>query len=262
MSQKDTLGSVTVHRYMDNKHNAMLATGTFTALIAAFSEHANRWEAPLDGLTYTMMRQGLSGMVLHLSFRPNDENIGMTVNFKQPPINVFLSGDASESWVTGRAFVEGVKTTESSRLFMQTHRRKSGATQSMIEITGLDLLEVFEQYFKQSVQTPARFFELDKDQFAMILGLPNADRSWIENFTPDQKLFGIWKKTLEPLDQREFKFHCGCTPEKMVKAVHSIFGEDPDALFKGEDEVEVSCPRCGTRWTLTESQFNEFEQED
>jgi molecular chaperone Hsp33 len=248
------LGEVVVRRYFDRKHQVVVADGYFTAFFTAYVEHVRRWEVGLDPLTYTMMRQGLAAATLHLSARPHDESFGFTLNFKEPPTNIFLTGDASSSRVTGRVFTEGVKTAESSRLFVQSQRPRHEQMQSMVEVTGLDVLEVFEQYYARSEQEGARFFEDEDDRFLMVLALPDHDRAWIQGLRADAP-GEVDTANLDLLDERIFRFQCGCNPEKMMEALHTIFRDNPEDLFQGEGGVETFCPRCGSRWWIERVEY-------
>ena len=42
------------------------------------------------------------------------------------------------------------------------------------DVAGVDVLTMFDQYYEQSEQRPARFFEITDEQFAMVLALPEA----------------------------------------------------------------------------------------
>jgi molecular chaperone Hsp33 len=248
------LGRVTVHRSVDDARGVMAAEGDFTGLIEGYLEHVDRWESHVDGLTLAMMRQGLAATALHLSFRPADESAGITLNVAEPPVNVFLGGDAGRRTVTGRAFVHDVQTGEASRLFVQAHRAGTGMAESVIEVEGLDVLEIFEQFFERSVQSPARFFEPEESRFVMVLGLPGADKGWMDGLTRES--VGGWLEGgLRLLDDPVFRFRCGCTAKKMLRAVRGMFADRPGELFAGEPGVEVLCPRCGTRWWLTRGDF-------
>lgn len=245
---------VRIARSYDPSRGLMVARGDFRSIAQGYSEHCERWEIPLDGLTFTMMRQGLAAVALHLAFRPLDESVGITVNVAKPALNLFLSGDAGRATVTGRAFVDGVRTGETGRLFVQTHRARSGVTESAIEIVGLDVLDIFEQYYARSIQSPARFFELDGDRFAAVMAMPDADREFLNALTRES--LEAWADGgLATLDERDYRLYCGCTPERILGTVRALFADDPEALFQGEPAVEALCPRCGVRWEVTREQF-------
>jgi hypothetical protein len=148
------VGEVVVRRAFDGQRNLLIARGNFAGFLAGYREHVARWELETDGLLDVMMRQGLAGLTLHLTARPEDESVGFTVNIRHPAINLFLTGDAVQSWLTGRAITEGVRTADTSRLYVQSQRPGQEPSTSILEIDGLDLLDIFEQYYRKSEQAP------------------------------------------------------------------------------------------------------------
>jgi molecular chaperone Hsp33 len=239
----------------------VLADGDFTSLLKAHTEHVARWELPTDPFLEVLMRQGLAGMTLHLSGRKYDETVGFTLNLRQPAVNLFLTGDAARASVVGRAFEEGVKTVESSRLFVQSARADQPVVQSVIEVQGLDVLEVFEQYYARSEQSPARFFELSGNRFLLVQSLPDVDTTWLEGLDP-ARADEIDLSADEFLVRRVFRFQCGCSPTRMLEMLRVIYAADPDDLFRGEAGVETFCPRCGARWWIERDVFSASDPSD
>ena len=119
MPTTDRIGETLVRRWLDPQRRLSLAAGDFAPILRAYEEHVRRWELPTDGLSHAMMREGLSAFGLHLATRPASETLGITLNIHTPPLNIFLTGDAGERTLTGRAFTEDVQTATSSRLFVQ-----------------------------------------------------------------------------------------------------------------------------------------------
>ncbi len=233
----------------------IVAEGSFGPLFRAYTEHVRRWEVEPDGLAFTMMRQGLGAAALHLCFRPHDESVGFTLNVRKPPVNIFITGDGETSTVTGRAFTEGVRTAEVSRLFVESQRPGQEQSRSLVEVDGLDVLQIFEQYYARSEQSPARLFEITDERFVMIKSLPDSSPEWLAGLDRERAA------TLDgdPLDERVFRFQCGCSPEKMISALHTIFGPDLDTetgLFRGDPGVEAFCPRCGSQWWIERADYD------
>ena len=248
------VGEVVVRRAFDGQRNLLIARGNFAGFLAGYREHVARWELETDGLLDVMMRQGLAGLTLHLTARPEDESVGLTVNIRHPAINLFLTGDAVQSWLTGRAITEGVRTSDTSRLYVQSQRPGQEPSTSILEIDGLDLLDIFEQYYRKSEQAPARFYELAEDGFLGVFSLPGADLEWLERLQPDEAA-AVAASELSPLGQKTFRFQCGCNPTKMLRVLRSLFRSQPDELFEGESGVETHCPRCGARWWIERAAF-------
>ncbi len=249
----DPPGEVMLYRRFDNKRSILVSEGDFGLFIRAWLRHVALWDKIPDGFATLLVRQGLAAEVLTLANRPRDENIAWTLNLRHPPTNLFLTGSARDSTATGRVFTEDVRVAESSRLFVQTVRPGHEPALSVIDVTGLDVLEIFEQWFARSEQNPARFFELEEDRFVQVRGMPGVNREWLLSIARED-LPGLIAESML-LEERTFRFECGCTPQRMIEALQGVFASNPDDLFLGDDRVEVTCPRCGRRWWVTREHF-------
>ena len=168
-TQRPDRGIAHVRRFDVPGQNAILAVGDFHDLFAEFLAHSRRYDSDVDDLSYVMARQGLAGAALQLAFRHKGESVGWTINVTEPALNLFITGSSAAATVTGRVFTEGVKSLESSRLFVETKR--AGRPQpflSSLDVEGLDVLLMFEQYFRRSEQTPARFLELSDEEIEQL----------------------------------------------------------------------------------------------
>jgi molecular chaperone Hsp33 len=248
-------GEATVRRYLDREHDVIVLVAEFASLFAAYLDHVRRWESEPDGLSQTLMRQGLGAAVLHLACRPPGETVGWTINFHQPPTNVFLTGDSDHLTVTGRIFTENVRPAERSRMYVQTSRGGGTPTVSTVDVHGHDVLEIFERYYGQSEQTPARFFEFADEEFGMLVGLAHTDGAWLSGLSRPQAI-DLARRESDLLDQRTYRLQCGCSPEKILDAVRGLYPDRADDLFAGEPGVEVFCPRCGRRWWVERADFD------
>jgi molecular chaperone Hsp33 len=247
-------GEVTVRRFLDDENDLIISRSNFAPLFEAYLDHVRRWEREPDGLGSVMMRQGLAAAGLHLANRPRDEYVGWTLNVCSPPLNIFLTGDSAQGAVTGRVYAENVRTTGANRLFVQTRRSDGERTESTVEVRGLDVLQIFEQYYRDSEQQPVRLFEVTDNEVLMLLGLPDSDEEWLHALARDEAI-GLAEDDLRALDRKVFRFRCGCDPNTIQGVVRGLFGEDPEQLFRGEPGVEVHCPRCGRRWWVDRADF-------
>lgn len=243
------VGEAELDRYVDNQHSALIAVARFLPLVQAYANHARRWQEEPDPLGMVMAHQALAAASLYLSCRPRDESIAWTINFKEPAINVFVAGDAAQETVVARVFTTDVQTADTSRLYVQSHRPHTDLVQSVIAIEGLDVFDIFERYYRQSDQHSARFFDFDDGRTAMVVGLPGLDEEWLAGLTRESALEYI-ESGLKPIDVRNFRFECGCSPERMLEAIQSIGREELLGLFEGDHPLEVSCPRCGHQWLV------------
>jgi hypothetical protein len=254
LNQTARPGEVAIRRHLNPARTVVVAEGEFSPLFAAYREHVSRWELPTDDLIATMMREGLAALALHLSTRPPDETLGITLNIPTPPLNLFVAGDAGTATVTGRVFTEAVKTAETGRMFVQAFRPHTGPSQSSIEVAGLDVLGMFEAFYRLSEQSAGRLFDLDGDRFVLVRALPDASPAEVENLDRDGAR-ALLEGDLEPVQTTAFRLWCGCNPARILGALQDMFGPNPEDLFQGDPEVETFCPRCGARWWITREEF-------
>lgn len=255
MKENVEAGSAEIRRFLLRGKAALITVADFAPLFEEVRRHTRRWDVPIDDLSYVMLRQAIGGSVLVAAGRPPDEAAAYTFNISEPPVNVFCSVNGERSSVVGRAFLEDVQTESESRLFVESHRPLGPPTRSVLNVQGLDLLEIFEQYFAQSVQLPTRFFELEGDEMIMIQSLPQSDPAWILDLEREEAP-GCIDHADEVIESRLFEFACGCTAEKLADALLRMWGHRPDDLFEGQEGIEVSCPRCGTRWFIDRGSFD------
>jgi molecular chaperone Hsp33 len=243
-----------VHCFLDPDRDASIARGRFDRLFSAYLKHARKWTALPAGEMESMMTSGLAAATLDLALRPPDEFTAWTLNIKDPPLNFFFCGDNAEFIITGRVFIRDVQTAESSRLFVESHRPKRKPTQSSVDVDGMDVLDIFGQFYDRSEQLPSRFHPIGNDEFALIRGLPQVDEDWLRALDA-KKTREYLEKDFTQTDERIYHFRCGCNFKTILKVVRGMYKDNAEELFLGEEKVEVSCPRCGRYWWLSRKEF-------
>jgi len=248
------LGETTIQRYLDERQVLRLATADFAPVFQAYDEHVRRWELPVDTAGSRMAHDGLAALALHLATRPADESVGVTLNFCDPPLNIFLTGNAGNIAVTGRVFTEDVRVAGTGRLFVQSHRPPRGQMQSAMDFEGRDVLRIFEEYYSRSEQAATRFLALGENRFALVQLLPEGDPAAMDGLTPGT--VDAWLGAgLQLLAEQPVRFRCGCNRDKILAALHLIYAKGDDDLFRGESGVEAFCPRCGARWWIERADY-------
>lgn len=247
--------TATVERYILRSRDAMLGYGDFSALFDAYHQHAQRWNLPLDPLGTVMMHQALGGAALQLSFRVVEETTAWTLNVARPPANVFVTGGGANSTLIGRYFVDDVEAVAENRLFVQRSHPKRETTRSVLTVDGIDLFEIFQQYFLRSEQLAVRFVELSSHEMAAVYALPGADPDWIRGLD-GSAIRALRDEAREPIASRTFTLACGCDGDRVARALVGMFGDEPEALFQGDEVIEASCPRCGTLWGIDRELFD------
>ena len=59
------------------------------------------------------------------------------------------------------------------------------------------------------------------------------------------------RETLSLLEQRRYRWECGCSQARMLTFLAPMMRADPEGLFQGEDSLRIGCPRCGARHVVT-----------
>jgi len=254
-------GHVKLSRLMDAERRIILSVGDFSDFLNAYEQHVAVWNENLDGLTETMMKQGLAGGVIHLSNAPRDESYGLTIHIEKPALNIFVAGDSPNSTVTGRAYSDGVKEDQSTRIYMQSSRPKREPHQSILAVDGYDVLDFYQEYYLNSEQRFARLFDLEDGRYMQVISLPGAESGFFETLDRAGAV-ALLEEGPALLEERTFFFQCGCTPQKMLRVLRTMFEHRPEDLFLGDPSVETSCPRCGRRWQVSRAEFEAPPEEE
>lgn len=82
-----------------------------------------------------------------------------------------------------------------------------------------------------------------------------------DGFTPESiaqlVLEGLSPQTL---DVRQVGYHCGCTRERMERALISLGKQELDKMAAEEPQIEMNCHFCGKKETFTPEQLRQFIQ--
>lgn len=231
--------------------NCLMVRGQFIGIYTDYylhlSEQDIRYPLELD----QMLKDSLAMLALHLTARPWAETIAWTANLRAPRINLFVTGSSNEAYVTGRVFTEDIREPDRNFFYSQTTVPTSPEPRlSTMEVDGRDPIEWISQFYAQSEQRPARAFRLPDENFVLIAAQPDADLEWLEALSEEDVAKISETEETNLLETRPFRFHCGCTVEKILPILGS-WREKPDELFHGEDSIRVQCPRCAANYVIT-----------
>jgi molecular chaperone Hsp33 len=120
-----------------------------------------------------------------------------------------------------------------------------------VEFDGAEVFPAVEHLYAQSEQRPARIFRLATEEFVMISAQPGCDLQWLEGLIEATVQELDKQEQLSLLEQRFYRWECGCTQERMLAVLAPIMQTDPEGLFGEEPLIRMSCPRCGARHTIT-----------
>ena len=112
-------------------------------------------------------------------------------------------------------------------------------------------MKAVEQFYTRSEQRPARYFRHGPEDFVMISAQPQCDIAWLEGLD-DAAVHALDEtETLSLLEERAYRWECGCSQERMLGVLAPMMRSDPDGLFGLDALLRMSCPRCGARHTIT-----------
>ncbi len=231
--------------------NALLLRGQFTPIYTDYYLHLMQHGIRPPGELDQMLKDSLAILALHLVARPWAESIAWTANLRAPRINLFVTGSSYEQAVTGRIFTEDVREPDRNYFYSQTTAIEGAKPRmSTLEILGKDPIAWVSQYYDQSEQRPARAFRLEDENFVLIAAQPDCDLTWLESLDEDAVAKISETEETKLLESRQFRFHCGCTLDKILPILGG-WKDKPEQLFEGAEFINIQCPRCAAKYRVT-----------
>jgi molecular chaperone Hsp33 len=247
-----------VRTYFVRGRNALVARADFGELYVDYylhqGQHAYQHQPEHDGL----LKQALAAVTLHAASRPWNESSAWTIHLREPLLNLFVTGDNRLGTVIGQLFTENVKNDDRQLFIADIVRERADSRRSAIEFTGADIFRAVEQYYERSEQRPARYFHYGPEEFVFISAQPQCDLRWLESLDDGAILVLDQAEELSLLEQRFYRWECGCTQSRMFALLASIMRSDPDGLFGDDPSLRISCPRCGARHTITRESLEAY----
>ncbi|MDX1680332.1 MAG: Hsp33 family molecular chaperone HslO, partial [Akkermansiaceae bacterium] len=198
-----------------------------------------------------MLKDQLAMTTLHLVARPWAETVAWTANLRAPRINLFVTGGSTQEAITGRIFTEDVREPDRNLFYAQTTAPSLAKPRtSTMEIEGKDPIKWIEQYYAQSEQRPARAFRLEDEHFALVAAQPDCDLEWLQSLDVGAVKSIQEKEQTKVLETRKFRFHCGCTLERILPAL-GAWKDKPEELFEDAQSISIQCPRCAASYVVT-----------
>ena len=98
-----------VRTYFVRNRNALIARADFGELFVDYYLHLSANRIKVAPEHDAMFKRAIAAFTLHSASRPWNELTAWTINFQQPLVNFFLTGDNETGAVTGRVFSDNVK---------------------------------------------------------------------------------------------------------------------------------------------------------
>jgi len=243
--------SIEVRTYFVRGRNALIARGDFSQIYVDYYLHLADYGLQVKSDAAEYAKSALAAITLHCASRPRSERIAWTVNFQSPLLNVFASGDNPAGTVVASVHTENVKIAEHGLFFSDTVRGIDAPRRSVVDFAGSDFFAAAERYYLHSEQRPGRFFNFSDDDFVLVGGQPDCDTEWLLGLD-EAAVRGLdANEELSLLEQRYYRFECGCTQDRMMQVLESVFKQDPDGLFGDEPLIRMTCPRCNAKHVIT-----------
>lgn len=243
--------------YVRNR-NALIARADFGDLFVDYYLHLSVNKIQVQPEHDAMFKRALAAFTLHCASRPWNEMTAWTINFQQPLVNLFLTGDNADGSVTGRVFDENVKEGPENLFYADVVRGREPKRRSAVTFEGNDPIAAAEKFYTQSEQRGARFFQLGEEEFALVSEHPDCDLAWFKALTPEAVRDLDKTETLSLLERRIQRWHCGCNQKRMMEVLSPAMKQSPEELFGDDPKLEIRCPRCGSRHAITREAMEAF----
>lgn len=248
---RETLEGLEVRTYFVRQRNALLARADFGDLYVDYYLHQGQYgyhhEPGHDG----MLKEALAAITLHCASRPWNEAWAWTMHFQDPLINLFVTGDNRRGAIVGQIFTDNVKKDGRNMFYADVVRERGESRRSAIQFGAAEPFGVIEQFYSQSEQRPARYFRFGPEDFVMVSAQPGCDLDWFNSLDEEGIRCIDEHETLSLLEQRSYRWACGCTQDRMLSILAPIMRTDPAGLFGEENLLRIRCPRCGASHTIT-----------
>ncbi|HVT72613.1 MAG TPA: Hsp33 family molecular chaperone HslO [Lacunisphaera sp.] len=239
--------------------NVLLVQGdlgpVFTDYYLHLADHHLRCTPGQDAL----FKGALAAFTLHCASRPRGEHLAWTANFQAPLLNLFLTGDNEDGLVAGRVFTDHVKESDHNVFYSDiVPIRGARPRRSIVPFRGADAIAMAEEYYRQSEQRPARYFDLGEDRFALAIGHPDCDERWLAGLDPADLLGAVGREVLARIEQRAYEWRCGCNHQRILATLTAAAKDDLMGLFGDDESVRLSCPRCAAHYVVTREALEAF----
>lgn len=238
--------------------DVLVARANLSELYVDYYLHLGTNKVRLSEAHDAMFKRALAGFVLHCASRPRNEMTAWTINFQEPRVNLFLTGDNELGTVTGRIFDENVRELPENVFYADVVRRREPSRRSAVNFIGSDPLVAVENFYAQSEQRPGRFFQLGDEEFALVCEHPDCDAAWFAALDIEQVRSMEKDETLSLLETRVCRWHCGCNQARMLEVLAPVMRTDPEGLFAGDPVITIQCPRCTARHAVTREALEAF----
>ena len=258
MTDPNNPSRIEVRSYFVRERNALLTRANFEPLYVDHYLHLMELKQQIDPVLDAVLKDAYGAFVLCLASRPLSEVSSWTLSFQDPLFNVFVTGDSRQENVIGRVFTENIKPRKNNLMISQVRDAVTEVRQSMVEFEGMDVFRIVETFFRQSEQRPARLFRYAEEEFVCLTAQPDCDLDWLEALDEDAIRALDQDEALSLLETRHYRFHCGCSIERLFPTFASFSTDALDDLYQEDEVLQIQCPRCGARHAMSRESLEAY----
>ncbi len=209
------------------------------------------------------LKELIACFAIHLTSRSAIETHAWTVHIlAEQPYSLFVTGSTGEQdsrgifhgYIVGNVLTDNIRHADVNAIHAQVTSRGS-THRSLVQCDTSNIPRMVEQYYDQSEQHPMRVLLSQTSDTAIgLIGLPESNEEWIRsaNLTAVNSASDIEKS---PLSACAFDFTCDCSPEKLIPFFSSLSKDSLRELYGEDDELQISCPRCGKQFSVKYSEL-------
>lgn len=241
------------HRYLWPEHGLLVVRGNLAEVLTCrqlYEERHGISAAKGAGAASLVRLMGAAGLAaVSLTQR---ESWGWSVTLAGQGFGLFCAVEP-EGMLCCR-----MQQAPADRFAVVSQRQKAGGAlvQSNIKPPSDDPRDVVQAYFTQVEQIATRVALGENDlDGVLVQALPDGDLSVVQGLDHA----GIIGRVDQALDAGQLKhseevllfYECRCDDEMILQMITSLPAAQRRELWGDEQELQVDCPRCGRRYTLT-----------
>ena len=248
--------SIEVRCYFVRHRNALAVRGNFGPVYMDHYLHLMQHQIRTNPDNDQKLKDALACIVLHLASRPWDEVSAWTIHFSDPLMNLFVTGNSNEGNIIGRTFTEGIRKDKRNLFITQINNFPKEPRRSAIDFKpSASIFQIIQEYYKQSEQRLAKFFNYSEEEFVFISAQPECDEDWLLSLN-DESIRSLDKdEELSLLEKRHYSYRCGCTKERIITALATA---SKDEVLGNKESVTIECPRCAAITTISAKDLDQM----
>ena len=223
--------------------------------------HQRRDLAPSTSRAHdTRLKDLIACFAIHLTARTALETHGWTLHIvSEEPYSLFVTGSTGEidpagiarGFLVGHILTDHIRHSDTNALHAQCTYR-GNTFRSYVPSESAGIVDMVEAFYRQSEQRPIRILLSETSDTAIgLAALPGYDPAWFESV--DLRTLAAAEGGADRTRMRScaFTFTCECSAEKLAPFFRALGEGGINELYGEDEELVITCPRCGRRMTLS-----------